>query len=82
MEINNAVFGPFPKVAHSLHKKSANDGTLCKMNKKTGNLTISGYFSGASGDIGLATFDSGTNQIANQRSVCDLKRSCDRMSEK
>ena len=28
------VFGPFPKVAHSLHEKSAKDGVLCKRDKK------------------------------------------------
>ena len=38
-------FGPFPKVAHSLHEKSAKDGALCKRDKKrTGNLSVSGIF--------------------------------------
>lgn len=40
-----AVFGPFPKVAHSLHEKSAKDDALCKRDKKrTGNLLVSGVF--------------------------------------
>ena len=39
------VFGPFPKVAHPLHEKSAKDGALCKRDKKrTGNPKISGHF--------------------------------------
>ena len=38
------VFGPFPKVEHPLHEKSAKDGTLCKRDKKrTGNLSVSGF---------------------------------------
>ena len=43
--IGNRVFGPFPKVAHPLHEKSAKDGALCKRDKKrTGNLSVSGFF--------------------------------------
>ncbi len=43
--IGDRVFGPFPKVAHPLHEKSAKDGALCKVNKKrTGNLSVSGDF--------------------------------------
>lgn len=41
----DSVFGPFPKVAHPLHEKSAKDGALCKRDKKrTGNLSVSGFF--------------------------------------
>ena len=32
--IGDRVFGPFPKVAHPLHEKSAKDGALCKVKKK------------------------------------------------
>lgn len=43
--IRDRVFGPFPKVAHPLHEKSAKDGALCKRDKKrTGNLSVSGIF--------------------------------------
>ena len=41
--IGDHVFGPFPKVAHPLHEKSAKDGALCKRDKKrTGILSDSG----------------------------------------
>ena len=34
LPIGDHVFGPFPKVAHPLHEKSAKDGALCKSDKK------------------------------------------------
>ena len=45
LHIDNATFGPFPKVALPLHEKSAKDGALCKVNKKrTRILSDSGIF--------------------------------------
>ena len=66
MDINNAVFGPFPKVAHPLHEKSAKDGALCKLNKKrTGILSDSGIFWSKWRDLNPRPFGPEPNALPN-----------------
>lgn len=55
-------------VAHSLHEKSAKDGALCKLNKKrTGNLSISGFFLVEVTGFEPATFWSRTKRATKLR---------------
>ena len=62
------VFGPFPKVAHPLHEKSAKDGALCKRDKKrTGNPKISGRFLVEVTGFEPATFWSRTKRATKLR---------------
>ena len=71
--IGERVFGPFPKVAHPLHEKSAKDGALCKRDKKeAGNLSVSGFFWSKRRDSNPRPFGPEPNALPN----CATPRYC------
>lgn len=66
--IEDPVFGPFRMVAHPLHEKSVKDGVLCKRDKKrTGNLSVSGFFLVEVTGFEPATFWSRTKRATKLR---------------